>query len=257
MLDLASARRIFIVGKSIFFLRNRCKIIYEVKTPFIDTKTILEVGQKNTNLLVSTAFTEWLNSIHSEVSQILVETLYKKFHLKEHLTSMKYFFLLGKMDFINSLVDSLGPVLSRKKYEVTENELDGFISDSLLQCFPNYSLEDGTSYLKGIVQRLLAKKIEYGGGSEGWDCFNFQYSLLNVEPLQVVLPPEIMMNYQKIFSFLWKVKQIEKGLHSIWKVDIKKHIRKMSRNGAQLYKVFHFSYGIRAMMIGFIFTLSK
>ena len=164
---------------------------------------------------------------------------------------------MGKMDFANSLVDSLGPLLSRKKYEVTENELDGFISDSILQCFREYRLQDGTPYRRGIVERLLAKKIEYGGGSEGWDCFNFQYSLQGVEPLLVVLSPEVMMNYQKIFRFLWRIKQIEKGLHSIWKVDVIKRVQKLPRNGRELYKVFHVSYGIRSMMIGFIFTLSK
>ena len=66
-----------------------------------------------------------------------------------------------------------------------------------------------------------------------------------------------MINYQKIFSFLWRIKHIEKGLHSIWKVDIRKRIEKLPRNGKDLSKVFHLSYGIRSMMIGFIFTLSK
>ena len=73
----------------------------------------------------------------------------------------------------------------------------------------------------------------------------------------MVFSPEVMINYQKIFSFLWRIKQIEKGLHSIWKVDIRKRIEKLPRNGKDLSKVFHVSYGIRSMMIGFIFTLSK
>jgi len=34
-----------------------------------------------------------------------------------------------------------------------------------------------STYRSSVVDRLLAKKIEYGGGSDGWDCFNLQYSL--------------------------------------------------------------------------------
>lgn len=34
VLDIESAKKIFIAGKTIFFLRNRCKVIYNLKTKF-------------------------------------------------------------------------------------------------------------------------------------------------------------------------------------------------------------------------------
>lgn len=39
--------------------------------------------------------------------------------------------------------------------------------------------------------------------------------------MQALLSPEIMMNYQKIFFFLWKIKQIEENLKGIWVVHSK------------------------------------
>lgn len=94
-----------------------------------------------------------------------------------------------------------------KKQEVTEQSLDGYISDALRN-IPDFLLPDGSSHRSEVNDRLLAKKMEFGGGSEGWECFNFQYSLLRIEPLQVLFTPEVILSYQKIFSFLWRLKQI-------------------------------------------------
>ena len=78
--------------------------------------TGIVTSSKNTNLLVSQEFTQWLNDMYDEVNRELVLALHKKFHLTYHLASMKHFFLMGKMDFTNGLIDSMGPLLTRKKY---------------------------------------------------------------------------------------------------------------------------------------------
>ncbi len=140
---------------------------------------------------------------------VLIDVLMNQFHLKYHMKSMKDFFLCGKGDFIQHLYDSLKEKLSQKKHEISEHSLDGYISDSIGKCFGDFVLPDKQSYRDAILYRLLAKKIDYGTGGEGWDCFNLQYSLEKIEPMQALLSPEIMMNYQKIFFFLWRTKQIE------------------------------------------------
>lgn len=129
---------------------------------------------------------------------------------------MKNFFLCGKGDFVQHLYDSLKEKLSQKKYEINEHSLDGYISDAIGKCFTDFLLADKQTFRAAILDRLLAKKIEYGTGAEGWDCFNLQYSLEQLEPMQALLSPEIMMNYQKIFFFLWKIKQIQEITKSIW-----------------------------------------
>ncbi len=48
VLDIESARKIFIAGKTIFFLRNRCKVVYNLKTKFPEAK--------NGNGLLGSAF---------------------------------------------------------------------------------------------------------------------------------------------------------------------------------------------------------
>ena len=66
------------------------------------------------------------------------------------------------------------------------------------------------SYRSNIVDRLLAKKLDFG--ETAWDSFNFQYSMDKIEPLFSVITPEFVNNYQKIFHFLWKLKRVEQLL---------------------------------------------
>ena len=146
----------------------------------------------------------------------MVDVLMNRFNLKYHLLSMKNFFLCGKGDFIQQLYDSLREKLSQKKHEVNEHSLDGYISDAIGKCFNDFELPNKQSFRSAVLDRLIAKKIDYGPGGGGWDCFNLQYVLDNIEPMQALLSPEIMMNYQKIFYFLWKIKQIQDITKNIW-----------------------------------------
>ena len=79
--------------------------------------------------------------------------------------------------------------LSQKKHEISEHSLDGYLSDAIGKCFNDYLLPDKQNYRGAVLDRLLAKKIDYGSGVEGWDCFNLQYSLERLEPMQALLSP--------------------------------------------------------------------
>ena len=98
------------------------------------------------------------------MSQVLVDVLNERFHLKYHLLSMKNFFLCGKGDFIQHLYDSLREKLSQKKHEINEHSLDGYISDAIGKSFSDFVLPDKQKFRAAILDRLLAKKIPYGSG---------------------------------------------------------------------------------------------
>ena len=107
-----------------------------------------------------------------------------------------------------------------------------------------------------ILDRLLAKKIDYGTGAEGWDCFNMQYSLEQLEPMQALLSPEIMMNYQKIFFFLWRIKQIQEITKGIWIMHSRNENIKMRKvRGEEVSSLFHLCYILRNSMNHFLNSL--
>ena len=55
---------IFSAGKAIYFLINKCKVLYQVKTPFIDTRDLATLTAASSNSLVSSAFLGWLRTVH-------------------------------------------------------------------------------------------------------------------------------------------------------------------------------------------------
>jgi hypothetical protein len=57
--------------------------------------------------ILSTTFKLWLENISKKLSSYLVETMFNKFDLKRHFNAIKMFYLAGKGDFIQTLIDSL------------------------------------------------------------------------------------------------------------------------------------------------------
>lgn len=55
---------IFSAGKAIYFLINKCKVLYQVRTPFIDTRDLASLTAASSNSLVSPAFLGWLRTVH-------------------------------------------------------------------------------------------------------------------------------------------------------------------------------------------------
>lgn len=109
ILDSDCARMIFSTGRALHFLVNRCKVLYQVRTPFLE-------GPIESGSLLGGPFRTWLEKVHGEVSRALVDTLFGQFHLRYHLQSLKNFFLAGKGDFIQHLYDTLREKLSQKKH---------------------------------------------------------------------------------------------------------------------------------------------
>ena len=57
--------------------------------------------------------------------------MFQQFCLQDHLRAIKMFFLTGKGDFIQSLMESLKDELSRPKHQIHEVNLDGFVTEAL------------------------------------------------------------------------------------------------------------------------------
>jgi hypothetical protein len=151
----------------------------------------------------------------------------------------------------------------KPKHQIYEHTLDGYISDARDKCFSDFKIVSSDnsklhehffkdpSYKSNIINRLLAKKIEYGDSS--WDCFNFQYAMDKIEPLYCILTPESYLNYQKIFHSLWRVKRVEQNLKEIWLTHLKDYPKHSnSRDIRSLSKIFHRSHVLRSAMSHFL-----
>lgn len=100
--------KIFNAGKTIYFLKNHCKIDYNLDVPFFDVKTALSDKLYESTSILSANFKSWIEKVSKISSNYLVEVMFNKFDLKKHFNAIKMFYLAGKGDFIQALIDSLG-----------------------------------------------------------------------------------------------------------------------------------------------------
>ena len=57
-------------------------------------------------------------------------------------------------------------------------------------------------------------------GDRGWEIFQLDYRVDDLPVLNTIFSDEVMMNFQKINNFLWKLKRVEHGLSTSWGLGI-------------------------------------
>ncbi len=114
ILDKESSKMIFNAGiffsnqgKTISFLKNRCRCNYSIPIPFIDHEKILSQDIYESSNILSVDFKRWITTVYDNLSSTLVNELRTQYNLGYHLDSMKFFYLMGKGDFVQHLVDAL------------------------------------------------------------------------------------------------------------------------------------------------------
>lgn len=55
-------------------------------------------------------------------------------------------------------------------------------------------------------------------GETGWDIFSLHYKLTS--PINTVIDDAAMLDYQRIFHFLWRLKRVEYLLSASWSKDM-------------------------------------
>jgi len=58
------------------------------------------------------------------------------------------------------------------------------------------------------VSRLDVDLLEAQSGDRGWEIFQLKYKISDVAPLSTIFSKDVIANYLKIFSFLWKLKKV-------------------------------------------------
>lgn len=65
-----------------------------------------------------------------------------------------------------------------------------------------------------VLRRLDARVLEYSHGEIGWDCFALEYRV--EAPLNAVLDAKAMVEYDRLFHHLWRLKRVERALSGGW-----------------------------------------
>lgn len=132
---------LIIKGKTIHFLKNKCKCNYSIPIPFINPSKILNYDICESSNILSPEFKQWLTSVYEDLSEKLVRQMKQNYNLRYHLGAMKHFYLMGKGDFIQQLVDTLKEEMVKPKHLVYEHTLDGYISDAISKSFQDFRID--------------------------------------------------------------------------------------------------------------------
>jgi hypothetical protein len=146
-----------------------------------------------------------VETVFQDLNKSLLELIVNKNSLLKRLRDIHRFLLLAQGDFAETLL-----VLTRKelvKPAVVQNkyELQFQIDNALGQTCEHESLEGRLSVFLSIR----------GTNSDiGYDVFFLDYAV--DDALQVILSPDRMGSYRKLFGFLWKLLRSQSAMKQVW-----------------------------------------
>jgi gamma-tubulin complex component 3 len=148
-----------------------------------------------------------IDAAYKVTSQRLFEVFVEKFKLLDHLCALKNFLLLGHGDFVDTLMDALGPSLARPANTLYRHILTATLEGAVRA---SSAARDGPD----VLRRLDARMLEYSHGELGWDVFTLEYRL--DAPVDAIVDPDAVVHYKQLFAHLWKLRRIERTLAQAW-----------------------------------------
>ena len=195
------AQKVFLIGKSLNFIRHSCGDSLWVENYSKDASKELRYGDTAT-------LEAWIDEAHKTTMKRLIHLMANKFHLFEHLKALKDYILLGQGDFIALLMESLAPNLDRPAGAQYRHTLTAQLEHAIRGSNAQHDSAE-------VLRRLDARMLQLSHGDIGWDCFTLEYKI--DAPVDVVVTEWGNRQYLKVFNFLWRIKRVEFGLLSTWR----------------------------------------
>lgn len=195
------AKKVFLIGKSLNFIRYGCGDSAWVEAYCKDASRELHYGDTAT---LETS----IDRAYKATMARLIYLMDSKFHLFEHLRALKKYLLLGQGDFIALLMESLSSNLDNPAGSQYRHTLTAQLEHAIRGSNAQYDSQD-------VLRRLDARLVELSHGDVGWDVFTLEYKV--DAPVDVVITPWASKQYLVIFNLLWRVKRVEFALGSTWR----------------------------------------
>lgn len=195
------AKKVFLIGKSLNFIRYGCGDSGWVEAYSKETSKELRYGD-------TASLETSIDEAYKTTMARLIRLMDEKFKLFDQLHALKKYLLLGQGDFIALLMESLASNLDRPANSQYRHNLTAQLEHAIRASNAQYDSPD-------VLRRLDARMLELSHGEIGWDCFTLEYKI--DAPVDVVITPWGSTQYLKVFNFLWRVKRVEFALGSIWR----------------------------------------
>ena len=243
------AAQALLVGKAINFIRLCCHDAQWTVADdtsggsgaAVDSLGRLEYGQEE-QLQV------FVSSAAARANAHLLRLVRGKYMLRQHCANIKHFVLLGKGDFVQYLMEHLGPQLSRPTSHLHRHRLLSLLETAVRSCFASEGGGGGAA--SDHVLHHLDIQLLDDPGSSGWDAFSLDYRV--EPPVSVVLSADAMVQYRQVFTLLWRLKRVEHSLTALWqKHGTTAHLLR----GLRADPLMHACHTLRHEMIHFVYNL--
>lgn len=195
------AQKVFLIGKSLNFIRHSCG-----DAPWVDDYS--KSSSKELRYGDTATLEAWIDEAYKTTMKRLMDLMTNKFHLFTHLKALKSYLLLGQGDFIALLMESLAANLDRPAGAQYRHTLTAQLEHAIRGSNAQYDSPE-------VLRRLDARMLQLSHGDIGWDCFTLEYKV--DAPVDVVVTEWGNKQYLKVFNFLWKIKRVEFALSSTWR----------------------------------------
>lgn len=195
------AQKVFLIGKSLNFIRHGCG-----DAPWVDEYS--KSSSKELRFGDTATLEAWIDEAYKTTMKRLMDLMTNKFHLFHHLKALKSYLLLGQGDFIALLMESLAANLDRPAGAQYRHTLTAQLEHAIRGSNAQYDSPE-------VLRRLDARMLQLSHGDIGWDCFTLEYKV--DAPTDVVVTEWGNKQYLKVFNFLWKIKRVEFALSYTWR----------------------------------------
>ncbi|EON98199.1 putative spindle pole body component alp6 protein [Phaeoacremonium minimum UCRPA7] len=230
------AQKVFLIGKSLNFIRHSCG----------DSQWVEEYSKSSSKELRygDTATLEtWIDEAYKTTMKRLMGLMTNKFHLFEHLKALKNYILLGQGDFIALLMESLAANLDRPAGAQYRHTLTAQLEHAIRGSNAQYDSPE-------VLRRLDARMLQLSHGDIGWDCFTLEYKV--DAPTDVVVTEWGNRQYLKVFNFLWRIKRVEFALASTWRKCMTGARSVLQTSDDGVLQTWKLTRGVLAEMIHFV-----
>ncbi|KOS20411.1 Spindle pole body component alp6 [Escovopsis weberi] len=232
----AFAQKIFLIGKSLNFIRHSCGDSLWVEEYSKAASKELRYGDTLT-------VEAWIDEAHKTTMKRLMDLMENKFHLFAHLQALKDYILLGQGDFIALLMESLAANLDRPSGAQYRHTLTAQLEHAIRGSNAQYDSPE-------VLRRLDARMLQLSHGDIGWDCFTLEYKI--DAPVDVVVTEWGNRQYLKVFNFLWRIKRVEFALLSTWRECMTGSRRVLQTPNPVVAQTWKSTRGTLAEMIHFV-----
>ena len=149
-----------------------------------------------------------IDIIHNLINKDLVRIFIQKFKFKENIGALNKYLLLGQGDMIQNLMESLYTELQKPGNTIYKYVLQSILESAINSTNARYNDKE-------CLNKLNIKLLKALPGDIGWDVFCLEY---NIElPLNNIISSRNLLDYQKMFIFLIKIKRIEYSQNLEWR----------------------------------------